>query len=927
MTALRPCWWAALSLAIVGYATAATSAPPTSERDCALKALAYEFGASRGVAVDRAALWTGLGLAACASAPRRPAGPPAPAPHATVPPAALRFFVSAAGNDAHAGTSAAAAFATLQRAQLAIRGCACRRSAPMCNATVTLGPGIYDLNETLRLDERDSRVAWMAQEPGTVKVTGSLRIPAANLMWVPWRNNVFKADLSAVLPPALKASLRAAAAQRPRSHAPRAWDYGRPPALVNQLFRDDARQTLARWPNGNPELESGLCLQAAAPHWGVVEGGCSAWVTPDGGVSEKQPSGTPRTKKLNNYPDCEMAHCVNRGLSPTWGCAECLECGTFGPYFVNDPPPGHPLYSRTGVQYGWHNTSLTAFWSDIFSRPGGVRSARAAERSLSRAWSNPEAGSVHMFHGALWGWWAFNIASISQASKQINFGYGGHQEARGWSVTGKSNFYVEGILEELDDALEWYFEPSTLTLFLHGRNSSNISGGSVSVGGGGWSPPSGEISIPLLTTLVSIASNRSTMVANPNHGASDTERVHGISLIGLEFTQTRSTYLSEPYEVPSAGDWSVVRSGSVFVENAHNITIERCRFNQTGGNALTLSAAVTDSTVRDSEFTRIGDSAIVLLGVADVDVGVLPTFPNRNLIEGNHVHNYGVYGKQVSAVFQALSANTTVRNNVMHGGPRAHINENDGMAGGSIIEGNLLFSSVRETADHGPVNSWNRMPYWTLNGVDDGFANWSNISKPHPLASAVKRFDHIRRNFIFADFGGSRALDHDDGSQLFRDEENVLVGAGVKNFLGNTKQFVSNLIVGAGERGICCYQSDGAAAIGHSNHVFANNTCLFTAGPGTGCGDHNVSGPYLSHCPAAGVEPSTAGWRASIQNSSFLSANNSYFSADEFHLRCPPYYLSLAQTQATTGEERGSSSGATPDVRDVVALARALLRM
>ena len=112
------------------------------------------------------------------------------------------------------------------------------------------------------------------------------------------------------------------------------------------------------------------------------------------------------------------------------------------------------------------------------------------------------------------------------------------------------------------------------------------------------------------------------------------------------------------------------------------------------------------------------------------------------------------------------------------------------LAGNNTVEGNLLFASVRETADHvssclppppgapplsyasdllfvallqGPVNTWNRMPYWTLNGVDDGFGNWSNISKPHPLASAVKQYDHIRRNFIFTDFGGSRSLDHDDG--------------------------------------------------------------------------------------------------------------------------------------------------------------------
>ena len=66
----------------------------------------------------------------------------------------------------------------------------------------------------------------------------------------------------------------------------------------------------------------------------------------------------------------------------------------------------------------------------------------------------------------------------------------------------------------------------------------------------------------------------------------------------------------------------------------------------------------------------------------------------------------------------------------------------------------------------GPFNSWNRMPYWTLNGVDDGFDTWANITKPAPGASAVKAFDHIRRNFIFTDYGGTRAIGEAVTNQL-----------------------------------------------------------------------------------------------------------------------------------------------------------------
>eukprot|EP01045_Picozoa_sp_COSAG04_P041663 COSAG04_NODE_12778_length_635_cov_2.098881_1_plen_58_part_10 len=53
---------------------------------------------------------------------------------------------------------------------------------------------------------------------------------------------------------------------------------------------------------------------------------------------------------------------------------------------------------------------------------------------------------------------------------------------------------------------------------------------------------------------------------------------------------------------------------------------------QTGGNALVLSGSVTDSRVAENEFARIGDSAIVLLGAAEIDDGTKPSYPNRNLI-------------------------------------------------------------------------------------------------------------------------------------------------------------------------------------------------------------------------------------------------------------------------------------------------------
>ena len=241
----------------------------------------------------------------------------------------------------------------------------------------------------------------------------------------------------------------------------------------------------------------------------------------------------------------------------------------------------------------------------------------------------------------------------------------------------------------------------------------------------------------------------------------------------------------------------------------------------------------------------------------------------------------------------------------------------------------------------GPVNTWDRMPYWTLNGVDDGFDSWSNITKPANGASAVKDFDHIRRNLVFTDYGGSRALDHDDGSQLFRDEANVLVGSGVKNFLGNTKHFVGNLIVGAGEKGICCYQSDGAN--GHSNHIFANNTCIYGANRTDGI-ETLCRAPILGqvqpyrhtlHCTPNTTKLGSPAFRDWIQNSSFAASGNTYHvegGAGKYHLTehapgCVDYDLSLDELQLMAIEEGGSTQSPTPSVGRVIAIARALLRM
>ena len=67
--------------------------------------------------------------------------------------------------------------------------------------------------------------------------------------------------------------------------------------------------------------------------------------------------------------------------------------------------------------------------------------------------------------------------------------------------------------------------------------------------------------------------------------------------------------------------------------------------------------------------------------------------PRGTLIENNFCHELGHFEKQSSCWFQAKTALTVLKNNIMFNGPRALINFNDGFGGGNVIDSNLMFNA------------------------------------------------------------------------------------------------------------------------------------------------------------------------------------------------------------------------------------------
>jgi hypothetical protein len=152
--------------------------------------------------------------------------------------------------------------------------------------------------------------------------------------------------------------------------------------------------------------------------------------------------------------------------------------------------------------------------------------------------------------------------------------------------------------------------------------------------------------------------------------------------------------------------------------------------------------------------------------------------PTDTVIAGNVFSDLGVYVKQAGAVYSALTSRTTIAGNVAYNLPRAAVNINDGAWGGHEITGNLFFNAVRETQDHGAINTWDREPYLQSAG-----------------GSVVGAPTRCTRNLLLNSYYGIHSLDHDDGSRGTIDTGNVVVFAGVKNYEGCNKTSRGNLIV------------------------------------------------------------------------------------------------------------------------------------
>mmetsp|Transcript_50416 Transcript_50416/g.74769 ORF Transcript_50416/g.74769 Transcript_50416/m.74769 type:complete len:882 (+) Transcript_50416:102-2747(+) len=539
---------------------------------------------------------------------------------------------------------------------------------------------------------------------------------------------------------------------------------------------DGKRATRARYPN----LPGGI--EVSCGYGCMIPSEDATWTPPN----------LEKYGKPTFYTDNVTSH-----ARPNGGWFEHYTIGSHGLCSVYDPP--------------------VSYWCSEHPSGGGAFAFRTpAAVSLKNNSVLPNGPYQHLddvlffvWHPGRWANWMFNVRDYDREKGNFTFGKGGNQGARGSNQGG--DFFVENVFEELDYPNEFYYDKEQERLYLFHN-------------GTGPPPSDSTLVVPKLRTLLNLTGTQ----WNP---------VRGINFSGISYRATRYTYM-DAHAVPSAGDWSLVRNAAVFLQGTEQVEFDRCAFDRLDGNALMLSGYNRNATIQNSDFSFIGANAIASWGYTNetrTDPGrpgvILENYPHAGIdgTDGEHprfttitgctAREVGLYEKQSSFYVQAKTVQSNISGNVFFNGPRAGINFNDGFGGGDVVASNLVFSTCRESGDHGPLNSWDRQPFLTsLGGDGDGDGGLTPPSSMHMM------WREIHHNFFVDNYSPQENVDNDDGSAYFKTHHNVLVYGlrGMKNdFGGHDNRHFNNLYAYVYHGLNVCKQLPG-----HEDYFYSNKVVM-----------------------------------------------------------------------------------------------------
>ena len=751
--------------------------PLGAATDCAMRSLLLDYAQTiqpRLSAKQRRAIFDSLELHLRCN---RTAPPFRPALH-NYPPASVAEALVVDwthGDDGAAGTLVQP-LKTVERALSLIAA-----QPPQRARAIALREGVHHLSRTLQLTPAHSHLRLGAYCSGeapceTAWISGG--VPLAGDDDLQWERASPSANI-------WKASIASSAASRAGT---------RPMASLHWLEdRDDATAlTLARWPNRRPNdgtLDRPSLLD-------VMTGTDASW--------ERAPMVRQATTVVEQHAAFSIPRNVSR-YANHWVMGVGGECSRF------DPPAGFICANASGGGYAWDDAG------PFFPSALHLNNASALFPNIERWGRNLSLATITSWTN---GWYTSTIplaAAQSTTPGELSFDTAAWspQGGRGWHfdlsdgpgrlctgdvrTTDCGPLKIEGILAELDAPDEFCFDPIAAasggaTLYLY----YNSTAGNI------IKPPSSRtLVVPALRVLLAIRGAYS----NGAHPASQPPAlaVKNVTIERIGFRDSATSVMS-PHGIPSGGDWSLQRSAALFLEGTEDVRFTECSFKYLGGIGYMVSGYNRRAVVEDSEFSYIGGSAIAAWGytaprkgsamAARTPAGIGPdgtngNHPLRTTVRRNVCRAIGLVEKQSSCFFQAKTGASIVEENLFYNLPRAAININDHFSGNTSIRRNALWNTCRESGDHGAINTWDRLPYRTVNASGE--------------ASVFPAYSNIKHNFIISNYNSFDGVDNDDGSSYYEISKNLFYdGEGMKSdYRGHSKLYHDNLHVGVG---VCCFQ-------------------------------------------------------------------------------------------------------------------------
>lgn len=325
-----------------------------------------------------------------------------------------------------------------------------------------------------------------------------------------------------------------------------------------------------------------------------------------------------------------------------------------------------------------------------------------------RRWAKPEQGEVYIIPGLAWNSHVIPLREADYDQRLITVS---RRLSAIWDRLTKGNrFYVENLLEELDQPGEWCFDSDTNSLYF-------------------W-PPEGtleeaEVTIPVTDRLIELR-------------ATTSEPVRYVRFSGLTFTQTLTVFPNPIPQLPDYVDCNRPNSGgfAFYMENTEHCVVENCRFDQVGGDALRLHNYNAHNEIVGNEIVGAGAQGICLAYLDFWPYDFPPMWRGQddrlrsmssrlpwavgNLISNNHIHHCGTIDAFGAGIhLHGLNCqDNVISHNLIHDMPHHAIYLSMGF-GRNLIEYNDVHTLCLVMADAGGIYS-NR---WCILDDDEALQN------------------------------------------------------------------------------------------------------------------------------------------------------------------------------------------------------------